>query len=132
MLDKHPSKPHNKKIADIFFKAGFIEAWGRGILRIINDFRKVGLPDPLLEETMGGIMVTIYRGKDVVKDVVKDKDKEVINLIIQDNTITANKIGEIMKISSRTAQRILENLQNQKRIERIGGRKEGHWVIIEL
>lgn len=26
LLKKHPSKPYNKKVADIFFKAGFIEA----------------------------------------------------------------------------------------------------------
>ena len=28
---KHPSRPKNKNIAEIFFKAGYIEAWGRGI-----------------------------------------------------------------------------------------------------
>ncbi len=26
LLEKHPSKPYNKTIAEIFFKAGFIEA----------------------------------------------------------------------------------------------------------
>lgn len=26
----HPSRPHNKLIADVFYKAGFIESWGRG------------------------------------------------------------------------------------------------------
>lgn len=32
---KHPSRPRNKNIAEVFFKAGFIEAWGRGISKIL-------------------------------------------------------------------------------------------------
>jgi len=128
LLSKHPSKPHNKNIAEVFFKTGFIEAWGRGVMRIINDFRKAGLPDPLFEETMGGIMVTIYRKN---KDVVKDRTENVIALISKNKVITAKDIANALEISSRTAQRTLENLQKQKRIERIGGRKEGYWKILE-
>lgn len=26
----HPSRPYNKLIADVFYKAGFIESWRRG------------------------------------------------------------------------------------------------------
>ena len=61
LLGKHPSKPHNKNIADIFFKAGFIEAWGRGVSKIITGFTQEGLQAPKFEATMGGIMVTIIR-----------------------------------------------------------------------
>ncbi|WP_394708180.1 ATP-binding protein [uncultured Bacteroides sp.] len=51
----------NKNIADIFFKAGFIEAWGRGVSKIITGFTQEGLQAPKFEATMGGIMVTIIR-----------------------------------------------------------------------
>jgi ATP-dependent DNA helicase RecG len=34
LREKHPSKPTNKNIAATFFKAGFIEAWRRGIAKI--------------------------------------------------------------------------------------------------
>lgn len=37
-LGKHPSRPYNKNVANIFFKAGFIESWGRGISKIVNEF----------------------------------------------------------------------------------------------
>lgn len=33
---KHPFRPRNKNIAEIFFKAGYIEAWGRGIVKMIE------------------------------------------------------------------------------------------------
>jgi ATP-dependent DNA helicase RecG len=47
LKDKHPSIPRNKIIADIFFKAGYIEAWGRGINKIISGFEEASLPQPL-------------------------------------------------------------------------------------
>ena len=34
LFQKHSSKPYNPKLADIFFKSGVIEAWGRGFDKI--------------------------------------------------------------------------------------------------
>ena len=31
---KHSSKPYNPKLANVFFKSGMIEAWGRGFEKI--------------------------------------------------------------------------------------------------
>lgn len=36
---KHPSEPFNPAIANVFFLAGFIESWGRGIEKIISESR---------------------------------------------------------------------------------------------
>ena len=33
-MGKHRSRPYNPLIANTFFRAGFIEAWGRGIEKI--------------------------------------------------------------------------------------------------
>ncbi len=33
---KHPSKPFNPDIANALFRAGYIESWGRGTIKIIN------------------------------------------------------------------------------------------------
>lgn len=60
-LGKHPSKPANRNIAEIFFKAGFIEAWGRGVSKIRKGFRDKGMEEPTFEFSMGGLWVTIKR-----------------------------------------------------------------------
>lgn len=60
-LGKHPSKPANRNIAEIFFKAGFIEAWGRGVSKIRKGFREKGMEEPKFEFSMGGLWVTIKR-----------------------------------------------------------------------
>ena len=62
LLRKHTSKPRNLNIANAFYKAGFIESWGRGIGIIQTGFKKAGLPAPTLEATMGGVLVVMPRG----------------------------------------------------------------------
>ncbi len=43
---KHPSIPYNPLVASAFFRAGYIEAWGRGIEKINNECKVAGAPAP--------------------------------------------------------------------------------------
>ena len=45
----HPSRPHNKLIADVFYKA---ESWGRGTQRIIDECVAEVLPAPVYDYKM--------------------------------------------------------------------------------
>ena len=49
LLKPHPSCPFNPGIANVFFRAGEIEAWGRGIQRITDACREAGTPAPRIE-----------------------------------------------------------------------------------
>ncbi len=57
----HASRPRNPIIADVCFKAGYIDAWGRGTLKIINSCREAGLPEPEISEMDGGILVLLKK-----------------------------------------------------------------------
>ena len=57
----HVSKPRNQLIADVCFKAGYIDLWGRGTLKIIDSCKDHGLPEPKIKEFNGGILVTLYK-----------------------------------------------------------------------
>ena len=52
----HQSKPFNPLISLVFYKAGFIENWGKGTLNIIAECLAYGLPKPTYEYewTAGG------------------------------------------------------------------------------
>ena len=50
------SRPHNPQVAHAFFRAGMIEAWGRGIPRITELCREAGNPPPTWEVQPGGIL----------------------------------------------------------------------------
>ena len=44
LADEMSSRPHNPRIAYAFFRAGMIEAWGRGIRRIVDICQEAGNP----------------------------------------------------------------------------------------
>jgi ATP-dependent DNA helicase RecG len=57
----HNSRPRNPKIADACFKAGYIDTWGRGTLKIINSCKEAALPEPEIIEKDGGVEVTLFK-----------------------------------------------------------------------
>jgi len=59
-LKKHKSRPYNPKIAYAFYRAGYIETWGRGIERINNACKDAGKPEPLFEVSPSEVSVTFY------------------------------------------------------------------------
>lgn len=71
---KHPSRLRNKNIAEIFFRAGHVESWGRGIDKILDVFKKAKMPEPLFEEIAGGLQVTF------LKDIYTEKYLETFAL----------------------------------------------------
>ena len=76
LLKKHPSYPRNTNIANVFYKAGFIEAWGRGIEKIVTGLAKAGLPAPFYEDCVGGVRVTVERPKAVAALFANGKDSD--------------------------------------------------------
>ena len=72
LMKKHASYPRNRNIASVFYKAGFIESWGRGYKKIREEFEKAGHPVPAVEES-GGVLVTIQRK--TIEDIIASRDK---------------------------------------------------------
>ncbi|MCM1552402.1 MAG: putative DNA binding domain-containing protein [Butyrivibrio sp.] len=57
VYEKHESVPHNPKIADVAFRSGDVESWGRGFLKIKAECRKVNAPLPLIDAENGGVSI---------------------------------------------------------------------------
>lgn len=53
----HQSVQRNPIIADVFFRAGLIEKWGRGTNRVIDMCKAAGVPPPEFEEISGAAVV---------------------------------------------------------------------------
>lgn len=56
---KHPSMPYNPSLANVFFRSGDIESWGRGCRRIVRKNEAAGLLPPIVQ-TEDGLRVTHY------------------------------------------------------------------------
>lgn len=54
VAEEFSSRPHNPRIAYAFFRAGMIEAWGRGIRRIVDLCLEAGNPTPTWQLEAGG------------------------------------------------------------------------------
>ncbi len=48
-----------------------------------------------------------------------------------DPEATARDIGQILGVSSRTAETYIKKIKEAGFIKRVGGKKEGSWVIVE-
>lgn len=147
---EHNSRPRNPKIAKACFMAGYIDAWGRGVFKILNACKEANLPEPGINEMNGGIEVTLFKAtanqnrlvdglvKGLVKNLVKGLVKElsdtqikILNLISEDMHITKSDMAKHIGTSSTTVDNHIEILKTKKVLERIGGRKTGYWHIIE-
>ena len=139
----HLSKPRNEFLADVFFKRGMIEAWGRGTIKIVDECKKAGLPEPEFREEFGGFSVFFRKGKsggrvvDRVVDKVVDKvgeilainQKKIIELIKKEPSISARKLSGLIGISQRKIQENIAKLKAMGILERIGPDKGGTWRI---
>ncbi|MBE0637780.1 MAG: winged helix-turn-helix transcriptional regulator [Bacteroidales bacterium] len=132
LKQEHPSKRRNPLIANVFFRYGYIEAWGRGILLMMEEAAKAGLPEPVLEEYAGGIQVTFLKnsteteGKSVEKSVEK-----IVALILNNPSITQKEMAKQTGLSRRGVEKNIGILKKKGVITRIGPAKGGHWQIID-
>ena len=149
LFKKHYSKPYNPLIAQTFFKAGFIESWGRGFEKIRKECEEYGSPLPEVEIKNSGVMVKCVPSKvymellDKMKgknDPVNDPVNAPVNLdeierkileIIKDNaSITRKELSRLLDLSEATIKRKLSNLKQHNVIERLGSDKKGSWRIL--
>ena len=115
LLKKHSSHPRNKNIANAFFKAGFIESWGRGYEKIRRGFENVGLPLPK-----------------PCPNPAQTLPERILLLIRENPTITKRELAKEIGRGERTIQDYLHRLKNENRIRRIGSATfGGYWEIVE-
>jgi ATP-dependent DNA helicase RecG len=54
----------------------------------------------------------------------------VLTFIRENNKITAYELMSLLSLSERGIRKILATLQNEGKLQRIGSRKEGFWIIV--
>ena len=142
LKEEHSSRPRNPIIADACFKAGYIDTWGRGILKIINSCKEAELPEPNIIEKDGGLLVELYAENNKVDDTsgviggviggvideLTDRQKEILNIINNNNKVSYKEISVILDINESAVNKHIIKLKEKKIIERIGGTR-GHWKI---
>ena len=137
LMKKHSSQPYNPEIANAFFRAGEIEAWGRGIERILSACMEADIQMPEWNFDGSGLWVTfLFKNdqKNDQKDVQKkltERQKDILSLLSSDGTLTIEVMSKRLGISEKTIYRELSLLKANGHIERKGSKTKGEWVVKE-
>ncbi|WP_194977167.1 ATP-binding protein [Aquiflexum lacus] len=133
LLEKHASRPYNPDIAHALFRSGYIESWGRGTIKIINECKKAGIPEPVFTYDSSDISVEFR------KDIFNEKHLQSLDLNVRQvkavlyvkekGRITNKEYQEINNTTDRTALRDLETLIQLNIIKRIGEKKGAYYEL---
>ena len=144
LMEPHDSVPYNPDIANVFYRAGYIERWGRGIETICDACRELGAGLPVYELRGNGLRVRFAalqsaviedfkapNGQSDQKNVQKENNLEnrVIALIEANKDITMSQIADQLEVSYKTVQRFMDKMKQTGHIERVGGKRCGYWEI---
>ena len=151
LFAEHASQPRNRNIANAFYKAGFIETWGRGINKIRQGLKKMGLPEPKIENHISGTLITIYRNVGVngtndtnhVGNMSKtnvgnmsetkltERQRFILSIIKANPFVTGKEMSETLSVTQRTIERDLAAMQKAGIIRHEGKVNAGVWVVLE-
>ncbi|MBP5420277.1 MAG: putative DNA binding domain-containing protein [Bacteroidales bacterium] len=144
LMQKHRSLPHNPDIANTFYRAGFIESWGRGIEKICDICRNYNIPSP--EYTVNGadIMMkfTAVNGPNDVPNVpnnvpnrvpnrvpnLSDRECIILRMLANDEKLSTAAIAKELDVTEKTIKRDIAELQQLGVLVREGGTR-GRWVV---
>jgi ATP-dependent DNA helicase RecG len=136
LKSKHRSIPRNKLIADVFFMAGYIEAWGRGIDIIMDGCRQYGFPEPVIAEEQDGVSVTlvkdIYTEEYLKRFQLSERQVKAILYIKENGEITNATYQSINSISKPVATKDLSKLLDYGLVKKIGTTGKGTKYILAL
>jgi len=137
---KHKSIPRNKILADKLFLIKFIEQWGKGTNRVVDEMRQNNLPEPEFQNFSGGFEVTLFGpGKSFEKEIEKEKlhkleinerQKNAIEYLKREKAITRQIYCQINNIGDTYAKKELKELIQKKIVRRIGKGRSTCYILV--
>lgn len=137
LLQRHQSRPYNPKIARAFFRAGYIESWGRGIQKIFEVCNEYGALQPEYVVHSEDIMLKLAAVSISDKHVLKLDSKaentalkiKIAEYLQNQPTATQKELQEALHETRTHIQKIVKELVGEGKIERKGGKRFGYWEV---
>ena len=151
-LGAHSSQPFNPGIAGAFFRAGEIEAWGRGIQRIFGACKEVGTPVPRIEWDGGDLWFEFPYSRKYLDEVSSAVGQEgglgkasvnttpittpittpnrILALIQSDARISQQELAAKLGITRDGVKYHLKKLREKGHLSHTGPTRGGVWEVI--
>ncbi len=130
----HLSIPRNALLAEIFYYAGFIESWGHGTIKIVDNCIEQGLPEPDFMEENGVMTVTLYKDKwneeNLRKLGLSERQIKAVMYVKENEKITNKEYQEINDCSRNTATNDLRDLIKRHVLKESGKKGAGSYYVI--
>ncbi len=130
LKQKHASIPFNPVIANVFFIAGLIESWGRGIDKITKESEAFNKITPNFSIDNGiWVEFKFNKNKKTSGKTSGKTSKKILELILKNPLISIPEMATKIEITERSIERNIQKLQKNNILIRIGGAKGGYWSI---
>lgn len=133
---EHRSEPFNPSLANAFYRAGFVESWGRGIEKICRVCSVNNACVLSFEGRPNSFMVSFLRSEEnagIGDNPVAHLpaiQQTIIALLIADKYQSSTKIAGKLGVSRFYISRQLARMQQQKLLRRVGSRARGYWEVL--
>jgi len=129
---KHPSIPYNPKISNALFRSGYIEAWGRGTIKMINECIQRSLPLPKYYTDFSGFIVEFrkYNHEFLNSLGLTESFIKIILFVQEKGRITNSEVQELCKVSKRSASNYLTELEKGY-LDKMGATGKGTYYILK-
>ncbi|MBI2271037.1 MAG: putative DNA binding domain-containing protein [Bacteroidetes bacterium] len=130
----HSSIPRNPIIAEVCFKGGLIDAWGRGTIKIIDTCKAAELPEPEMTERDGGFLVTLFKDNlnqdQLIKLGLNDRQLKAVLFVKKKGRITNKEYQTLNETTERTASRDLSDLVEKQLLKSSGIKGAGAFYYL--
>jgi ATP-dependent DNA helicase RecG len=136
LLTPHPSLPWNPTIANVFYRRGIIEKWGRGTIKISELTQRAGLVRPEFHQRGGEVVVRFFSRGYVpptrVSHELTELQREILAVISEQGPSSSVTLQEKLSetISNRHVLNNLTHLQAVGLIEKVGAARATVWRLI--
>ena len=130
---KHPSRPFNPDVANTLFRAGYIEAWGRGTIKMIVECQRQGIPVPHYAFEAGGCTVEFFRytEESLRQRSLREDLRRIVLTTQQFGEVTNSMVQQLLRVSKSTATRYLNELDRLGYIQRSGTTGVGTGYVLK-
>ena len=131
-LDKHGSKAINPLIARAFYRAGYVESWGRGIKRIADACREYGI-SPQTYSFTDSEVVTVFdlSGAGSRAPEFTERQLSIVAWLREHPDSSRREVAEAMGVSIATLKREFDALSRMGVLVRVGEKKAARWNVLQ-
>ena len=136
------SIPRNKTLMRVFKDLDMVEYLGSGMPRILKAYsrdayvfssrfiRTVFPVDPSALELEKEVAQTDTGAEKMSEKVSEKVSEKILEVVRRNPEVTISELAKETGVTTRTVERHIKRMQGEGILERIGGRKEGHWKTV--